>query len=256
MSKKKQTKRNATKNQKCLYCKKWFDEKLSVCPFCGKEQNVDEYNTYLLDLEAKRKQALEQNIANNQKIQTVKNKERIKKRNEKISFLIFTSAFLALILLSIGLAIRNNHSNKLSANYDDYKQYEISYKQIMRQPEDEYFVYFYSETCTACEQVKTTIFQYLSSDLNSTAGRKLYLVNMDKTTNMIASNEDEINILDVTNVDYNKNYDAIKIYNFPCLIDIASFTDEKNKDVNRKVMAYYEGVSKVKNGLQLVMYGK
>lgn len=253
MSKKKQTKHNTTKNQKCLYCKKWFDEKLSVCPFCGKEQNVDEYNTYLLDLEAKRKEALEKSIANQK--QTERNKERIKKRNEKITFLIFMSAFLALILLSIGLAIRNNFSNKLSADYDDYKQYEISYKQIMRQSEDEYFVYFYSETCTACEQVKTTIFQYLSSDLNSTAGRKLYLVNMDKTANMIASTEDEVNILDVTNVDYNENYDAIKIYNFPCLVDIASFTDEEDEKVDRKVMAYYEGVSKVKNGLQLVMYG-
>ena len=254
MSKKK-TKHNTTKNQKCLYCKKWFDEKLSVCPFCGKEQNVDEYNLYLLELEDKRKKALEQNVANNQKVQTVKDKESIRKRNEKITFLIFLSAFLSLILLSVGLAIRNNFSNKLSADYDDYKQYEISYKQIMRQSEDEYFVYFYSETCTACEQVKTTIFQYLSSDLNSTAGRKLYLVNMDKTVDMIASKEDEVNILDVTNVDYNKNYDAIKIYNFPCLIDIASFTDETDADVDRKVMAYYEGVSKVKNGLQLVMYG-
>ena len=26
MSKKRQTKHNTTKNQKCLYCKKWFDE--------------------------------------------------------------------------------------------------------------------------------------------------------------------------------------------------------------------------------------
>ncbi len=100
---------------------------------------------------------------------------------------------------------------KYFKDYDDYEAYTIKYESLLSK-NGQYYVYFYSDTCTHCQDLKTDIFQYLDSEKNK-KGIRMYIFNIDKYIDSIASDTD--NLIGVT------DYKDIKILGTPTMIYIS-----------------------------------
>lgn len=57
-------------------------------------------------------------------------------------------------------------SHIINHNYSEINQYKISWKTTFSQAKTSYFVYFYSLTCSHCEQLKNDIIEYALKNEN------------------------------------------------------------------------------------------
>lgn len=77
----------------------------------------------------------------------------------------FGGVILALVLVLIVIEVN-------SPQYDDF-DHLTSYQAIERQDEDQYLVYYYSETCSYCAEIKDTVLKFAK---NNKADLKVYIM--------------------------------------------------------------------------------
>ena len=86
-----------------------------------------------------------------------------KKKNNKDNFLTklligFGGLF---VILVVSLVLVNVFSDTLDYNSFDHVD---SYSDFMTMPEDEYFVYYYSESCEFCSDIKYNVLEFADSN--------------------------------------------------------------------------------------------
>lgn len=154
----------------------------------------------------------------------------------KKNFGLILSVFV--ILFTLINVITHIIGGNVTKDYSDYSKYQITYSQIMKKGNNGYYVYFYSESCSHCKNLKKDIFQYLDSDKNnSTNGVRLYLLCVDEYLNELSSDTD--NIIGVTDVS------NLKISGTPTMIYVST-----NSSTNTKVISNsWSSESKIKTQL-------
>ena len=80
-----------------------------------------------------------------------------KKSNDKFLTYLIIGFAVVVVSLVVGLIISNIVNPQL--DYDDF-DYVTNYQQIQSQDESEYFVYYYSETCGYCQQIKNRVMAF------------------------------------------------------------------------------------------------
>ena len=129
-----------------------------------------------------------------------------------IEIILLTLMIFSLINVSVHLG-----GTKFFKDYDDYKQYEISQNYTF-EFKDSYYVYIYSNNCSACSSIKRDIFQYLESPKNDrNNGIKMYLLCADNFDNT-GANGTLVGVSDPDN---------IKVKSVPYLL----FVDGENNKV-------------------------
>lgn len=97
--------------------------------------------------------------------------------------------------LIIPLLILCSCSNQVEAklhNYDEIKDHLISWNEVFKQNEDDYLVYFYSETCGHCKELKQeiisfylkdiTLMYFVCTDIEAKYGPRANLLGIDNIT--------------------------------------------------------------------------
>lgn len=90
-------------------------------------------------------------------------------------------------------------------NYSEINQYKISWKNTFSQAKTSYFVYFYSLTCSHCEQLKNDIIEYALDNQN------IYFC---QNSEEIIISEDVYSTIGIS------SYEHLSILGFPSLIYI------------------------------------
>ena len=88
-------------------------------------------------------------------------------------------------------------------DYDDYSQYSLSFeKEILRQDEDSYYVYFYQETCSSCNSIKKNVFQYIEkyNEDDDETTPKLYLFKISAANSIVGSTSNLTGVSDYKNL--------------------------------------------------------
>lgn len=99
------------------------------------------------------------------------------KRNSNDKFLSYVLIGFAItfFVILISMILFNVFDKTL-----DYKSFDSikNYSEITMQDEDQYLVYYYSETCPACTTIKTEVLEFADSN---EAGIKVYFMDAAKT---------------------------------------------------------------------------
>lgn len=71
-------------------------------------------------------------------------------------------------------------TNKVEPTYEMFKEFKIDKAEDqLNMKENEYFIYYYFETCAACSKIKDVVFAYLSEQKISNDIPKLYLLDIE-----------------------------------------------------------------------------
>lgn len=60
-----------------------------------------------------------------------------------------------------------NQSKSIKHNYHETKEALITWSDVFNQPEHDYLVYFYSERCGHCNEIKNQVIDYYLSSINA-----------------------------------------------------------------------------------------
>ena len=126
------------------------------------------------------------------------------------------------IPLLILCGCKSNQTTEESHNYHEIKDRIIEWNYIFEQEEDDYLVYFYSERCGYCNEIKQDIIRFYLNEY-----MPMYFVCTDYDV-VIGPKSD------LTGVD---NIDDFFIFGTPFL----------SRLLNHKVANYYVGVSEIRN---------
>ena len=127
---------------------------------------------------------------------------------------------LNLLVLSLLVSSCGQSEPIVTHNYHEIKVHLINWNDIFVQCEDYYLVYFYSERCGHCKEIKQDIISYYFKDINP-----LYFVCTDIEVE-IGPSKDLIGI---------NNIDDFYIFGTPFLIEIT----------NREISNYYAGQAQI-----------
>lgn len=92
------------------------------------------------------------------------------KKNDKFLTYLIIGFATVIVALVVGLVVANALS--VDYTYEDFDHIS-SFSQIANQSEDEYLVYYYSETCGYCNQIKTQVLNFAG---DNDANIKVYLM--------------------------------------------------------------------------------
>ena len=114
-------------------------------------------------------------------------------------------------LLSIGLITACSQSENTSESYKSYKEFEvvtnnsITWPEILNQQEENYIIFFYSETCAYCHEMQQEVV-----DFAITCPLKTYFLNTSE--NIVPIKEDKaINV---------KSYEEASITGTPTILEV------------------------------------
>lgn len=106
--------------------------------------------------------------------------------------------------------------SKITKGYENYSAYTLKYNKILEK-QGTYYVYFYSENCSHCEDVKRYIFQYIDSEKSKDI--PLYIFCIDNHLEELAATEEiPENVLGVTKIE------DLKIQGTPVLLLVSDKT--------------------------------
>lgn len=124
---------------------------------------------------------------------------------------------------------------KVMKDYKDYSSHQIAYNQILNK-KGTYYVYFYSNDCSHCQDLKKYIFQYIDSDKNDKDdGIPLYIFCVDNYLEELTSESETENILGVTDIK------ELKLIGTPTMVLIA------NKEIKNAWSSTYNIKNQLKN---------
>ena len=100
-----------------------------------------------------------------------------KNNNDKVLMYSIIGVFAAIIILSIALVVvqGNEVDEPVDDGLYDYSQFQklTNYDTLDDQSQDVYAVYFYSESCGACQSIKQDVLEMAASN---NSGLKIYLL--------------------------------------------------------------------------------
>lgn len=132
----------------------------------------------------------------------------------KYHFKLILTVFV--ILLTLVNVTSHLIGGKVMKDYKDYSSHQIAYNQILNK-KGTYYVYFYSNDCSHCQDLKKYIFQYIDSDKNDKEnGIPLYIFCVDNYLEELTSESEAENILGVTDVK------ELKLTGTPTMVLIAN----------------------------------
>lgn len=99
-----------------------------------------------------------------------------KSSNDKFFSYILIGFAITFFIILISMVLFNIFDDTL--DYDSFEQVG-DYSQIQLMEENQYLVYWYSETCPACINIKEAILEFAD---NNNAGIKVYFMDADKTS--------------------------------------------------------------------------
>ena len=115
------------------------------------------------------------------------------------------------------------------AKYDDYSEYALKYESSIFRKNGTYYVYFYSDTCSHCKEIKKTVFTYIEENNENGDMPTLYLYKVKGTENFIST--ESSNLVGVS------KHEDLKLVGTPTLILIS----------DGKVSSAYESSEDIKN---------
>ena len=127
------------------------------------------------------------------------------------------SLVIPLLLLT---GCSGNQKKPIQHNYHETRDSLISWQDVFNQPEHDYLVYFYSERCGHCNEIKNQVISYYLSTSN-----KMYFV----CTDLDAVFGQQGDLIGVNNID------DFYIFGTPFLIEIHEHT----------IMNYYAGTKAI-----------
>lgn len=151
----------------------------------------------------------------------------------KYHFKLIITVFV--ILLTLVNVTSHLIGGKVMKDYKDYSSHQIAYNQILNK-KGTYYVYFYSNDCSHCQDLKKYIFQYIDSDKNDKEnGIPLYIFCVDNYLEELTSESEAENILGVTDVK------ELKLTGTPTMVLIA------NKEIKNAWLSTNNIKSQLKN---------
>ena len=99
------------------------------------------------------------------------------KRKGNDKFITYLLVGFAVIILSLVIGLIVNNIVNPELDYDSFDQV-TNFQQIHQQDEDEYFVYWYSESCYYCTQIKNQVMGFADSN---NADVKVYMMDAANT---------------------------------------------------------------------------
>ncbi len=150
----------------------------------------------------------------------------------KYHFKLILTVFV--ILLTLVNVTSHLIGGKVMKDYKDYSSHQIAYNQILNK-KGTYYVYFYSNDCSHCQDLKKYIFQYIDSDKNDKEnGIPLYIFCVDNYLEELTSESEAENILGVTDVK------ELKLTGTPTMVLIA----------NKEIKNAWSSTNNIKNQLK------
>jgi len=114
-------------------------------------------------------------------------KKGYKKQNPQMAVLKTIVAIIAVVLILI-LAVFIYDKTTDWKDYSSYDHLE-TYDQVLSQDKDDYVVYFYSETCPACQDIKDNVMDTLN-DQDKEYGR-VFLVDVDNFDQAVVPTDEQ-----------------------------------------------------------------
>jgi len=103
-------------------------------------------------------------------------KKGYKRSNDRFLAYLLVGFAGVIVSLVLGLIIYNVVNPSL--DYDSF-DHITSFQSVATQPEDEYIVYYYSESCSYCQQIKDRVLNFAD---DNPAGVKVYLFDAFEAT--------------------------------------------------------------------------
>ncbi len=119
-----------------------------------------------------------------------------------------------------------NNNISIKHNYSEISEYKIKWKDVFFVAKPEYFVYFYSVSCSHCNEIKNAIIEYALNNQNT------YFCENSKD---VIISEDISNTIGISDVS------KLSILGFPTLVEIK----------NSKLVDNIAGIDKIKSELNL-----
>lgn len=119
-----------------------------------------------------------------------------------------------------------NNNISIKHNYSEISEYKIKWKDVFFVAKPEYFVYFYSVSCSHCNEIKNAIIEYALNNQN------IYFCENSKD---VIISEDISNTIGISDVS------KLSILGFPTLVEIK----------NSKLVDNIAGIDKIKSELNL-----
>ena len=119
------------------------------------------------------------------------------------------SLFVAAMFVSCS-PVKNEQSNKnASTEYELPTEQEIFLKDCLAQNESQYLVFFHSDTCTHCQEIRGDVLSFCEENI-----LKMYFLNTKKPTNEIQTCSREEITLGIS------GYENLKIVGTPTIIKV------------------------------------
>ena len=132
---------------------------------------------------------------------------------------------LAAVLLA---SCSNNASNKQSSSaFDIAKEQEINLVDCLSQKEEQYLVFFHSETCSKCQQIIGDVIEFANANIVTT-----YFLDIKKAGNEIQTCTADELVLGVDNVD------DLRILGTPTIIKVENGTTVANVAGKEKCLTF------------------
>lgn len=171
-------------------------------------------------------QLSEQQIKENEE-QTIKleiekrKQEKAERRKKRFSSFVKKIPLIACILIIVSTIVTVSFALVRQCalkDYDDYSQYSLSFeKELLRQNEDSYYVYFYQENCSSCNSIKKYVFQYIEkcNEDNDETTPKLFLFKISAANSIVGNTSNLTGVSD---------YKSLVVSGTPTLILITNGT--------------------------------
>ena len=144
--------------------------------------------------------------------------------NNIYSKIIFLPCLFALISCQNEISLPSDSSEyNAEHSYDEISQWEIKWADIFNQCEEEYYVYFYSPTCSHCNLIKNTIIDYALEH------EGMYFIHF---------NEDVITAIDIQNTIGASSVDDLAILGTPSLVEIKHHVVTNNMAGTTKILTF------------------
>lgn len=120
--------------------------------------------------------------------------------------------------------IKINGSNseikrKSDRKYEDYNNLFVDYSNAFEQDYRTYYLYLYTSTCSACDNIKESLFDTLD---NKKSQWNILLFDVSNCIDKLTETKDGENIW---NVNYIKTIEELKVAGTPCVIYISKTND-------------------------------
>jgi len=85
------------------------------------------------------------------------------KRKKLISiYYVRKIALLIFLFIFVSVSCKRSQKNIVNFDYNDFSNLTIKWSDFFNQPDEQYYVYFYSEQCGYCKMIKQDILGYIS----------------------------------------------------------------------------------------------